>query len=366
MSNPFFTEAEMRRLREPPSAPAERYSLTWFRKENPPLYIFGCGNLASMVMERFRGLDIRGFVDNNPAKHGITVYGLPVFSPGAAVERIGRNNGIVIIGIFDEIISRSVESQCRALKLEHVHFHDTIPIPEGVACTPDFADNPDVIGGMELWDEEKSRRMYRDLIRFRITLRPSDRPEVFAPQYFIEEIPAANLRRFVDAGAFDGDTLRTYLALFGGNFDSYHAFEPLAGKRPRLLESVAGASNIHVMPYALSDSDGVAMATDDGCDSRLSDGGDIKIDVRRLDGVFDDVRVGCIKMDIEGMEPEALRGAERTIRRERPALAISVYHRPEHLYGIPRWIRELDLGYRLLLRHHTRVLAETVCYALPA
>jgi FkbM family methyltransferase len=74
-------------------------------------------------------------------------------------------------------------------------------------------------------------------------------------------------------------------------------------------------------------------------------------------------RVDFIKMDIEGAEPEALIGAERTIRKHRPKLAISVYHDVRHFASIPLWIAGLDLGYRLYLDHFTIHAEETVLFA---
>jgi FkbM family methyltransferase len=74
-------------------------------------------------------------------------------------------------------------------------------------------------------------------------------------------------------------------------------------------------------------------------------------------------RVDFIKMDIEGAEPDALIGAEKTIRKHRPQLAISVYHDLGHFASIPRWIDRLDLGYRLYLDHFTIHAEETVLFA---
>ena len=75
------------------------------------------------------------------------------------------------------------------------------------------------------------------------------------------------------------------------------------------------------------------------------------------------LRVDFIKMDIEGSELSALRGAESTIRRWQPKLAISLYHRPEDFFSIPSWIDSLGIGYRLFLDHYSIHHEETVLYA---
>lgn len=74
-------------------------------------------------------------------------------------------------------------------------------------------------------------------------------------------------------------------------------------------------------------------------------------------------RVDFIKMDIEGAELEALQGAEGILRKFRPKLAISLYHRPEDFMQIPAWIHSLKLGYNFFLQHHYVNQFETVLYA---
>ena len=82
-----------------------------------------------------------------------------------------------------------------------------------------------------------------------------------------------------------------------------------------------------------------------------------------LDEDLHDVAVGCIKMDIEGAEPYALRGASRLIQRHKPSLAICTYHSLEHLWELPLFIHSLVPEYTIRFRHHTRSMFETVCYA---
>jgi FkbM family methyltransferase len=74
-------------------------------------------------------------------------------------------------------------------------------------------------------------------------------------------------------------------------------------------------------------------------------------------------RVDFIKMDIEGAEMDALRGAERTIRSHRPRLAICVYHSLQDFVRIPKWIASLGLGYRFYLDHFTIHAEETILFA---
>jgi FkbM family methyltransferase len=75
-------------------------------------------------------------------------------------------------------------------------------------------------------------------------------------------------------------------------------------------------------------------------------------------------RVDFIKMDIEGAEMEALRGAAGVIKEFKPRLAISGYHKPQDLWEIPRFLKELNPGYQITFGHHTPIIWESVFYAV--
>jgi len=74
-------------------------------------------------------------------------------------------------------------------------------------------------------------------------------------------------------------------------------------------------------------------------------------------------RVDFLKLDVEGAELAALRGAEEVIRRSRPKLAVSVYHHEADFAQIPAWIDDLGLGYELFLDHKGPGPAETILFA---
>ena len=54
----------------------------------------------------------------------------------------------------------------------------------------------------------------------------------------------------------------------------------------------------------------------------------------------------------------------KTILRCRPKLAICIYHKEEDLLDIPLYIKSLNMGYRIFIRHHSNNWNETVLYAV--
>lgn len=60
-------------------------------------------------------------------------------------------------------------------------------------------------------------------------------------------------------------------------------------------------------------------------------------------------KVDFIKMDIEGFEVYALLGAQKTIMRFKPRLAISTYHKFDDFYKIPLLIKSLHPGYKIFM-----------------
>ena len=74
-------------------------------------------------------------------------------------------------------------------------------------------------------------------------------------------------------------------------------------------------------------------------------------------------RVDFIKLDIEGAESEALKGAEQTLRRFRPRLALAAYHQFDDMWALMRQLDRLELGYRFAMAHFTPHHEETVLYA---
>ena len=68
-------------------------------------------------------------------------------------------------------------------------------------------------------------------------------------------------------------------------------------------------------------------------------------------------------MDIEGAEYRALLGAKETIKKYRPKMALSVYHKPQDIIEIPTLLLEYHEDYKFALRQYSSIGDETVLYA---
>ncbi len=227
--------------------------------------------------------------------------------------------------------------------------------------------------------DEKSRDILSTITKFRKTLNAAD--YVYSDgeeEYFTEEIGALSAVeggvRFVDAGAYTGDTLLS-ICKHASSVEFVASFEPDSVNISKLKESARVAAKTSGGFFALypmgvwSKSDILEFSIDGNASSGVAkEGGKnvIQIPVCSIDDTLFAVAPNFIKMDIEGAETEALLGARECIKSYAPILAICVYHRPSDLWEIPLLIDEiLPNGYDMYLRVHEHMGLSTVLYCLP-
>lgn len=175
---------------------------------------------------------------------------------------------------------------------------------------------------------------------------------------------------FVDLGAFIGDSIQEFIDATSNSYKKIMAFEPdlynykkgkAATQDARIEWYPKGAGRRSETLYFQNETgslDGGAHVVAD--EERATS----KIEIVSLDDVIKE-QVTYIKMDIEGMELNAIKGASNLISNQKPKLAISVYHRTEDIVEIPRLILELNPEYKLYLRHFGESNStDTVLFAL--
>lgn len=84
-----------------------------------------------------------------------------------------------------------------------------------------------------------------------------------------------------------------------------------------------------------------------------------------IDNYCRNLKTDFIKMDIEGAELKALKGSKMTILRDRPILAISIYHSIDDIINVPLFLFENLINYTCFLKHHSYTFSETIMYCVP-
>jgi FkbM family methyltransferase len=387
------TTGEMRRelgelLAESPDSARERERTTFDRVIAPfgaRLVLSGAGNLGRKALRALRaeGIEPLAFVDSNSRIWGSEVDGLKVLSPAEGAQRFGRSAtfGVTIWGGegTDSMAARCqrlIELGCANVTNFGPMFwkfsarllpHYSLDLPHKVLLAADA-----VRAGFELWHDDASRAEYLAQVRWRLHLDFNNLPPPVKERiYFPADL--INLTRdevFVDCGAYDGDTIRDFLVKSGGHFRRIYAFEADQRNLVRLGRFVAELPDplrqrIEIIGKALAERAGVLRFSATGTAAAAVSADGIEVACVALDAELAEPPT-FIKMDIEGSEPAALRGAGRLIAEQAPVLSISVYHSQDHLWNIPLLIAGYRAGYRMHLRPHVHESWDLVCYAIPA
>lgn len=175
----------------------------------------------------------------------------------------------------------------------------------------------------------------------------------------------------IDAGGCWGDTA-LYFAARGADQVLVYEFIPSNIKifNQNLALNPQLAERITLVENAVWESSQLDLSFEDqGPASRVAEAG-VFAGITQTLSIDDLVRerglskVDFIKMDIEGAEFPALKGAAEAIRQYKPKLAISVYHQPDDLITIPAYIQSLNPDYEFYLDYYTIVGDEIMLYAV--
>ena len=195
-------------------------------------------------------------------------------------------------------------------------------------------------------------------------------------QYRYRDIVSVNEGDYViDAGACYGDTA-LYFSCQNKGKGKVYSFEFMPENleifEKNLQLNPEYADNIVLVKKAISDKTGEKVNfVLDGPGTSVSrlgnDDGALSVDTITIDDCVAAEKISkvdFIKMDIEGSEVPALKGAVETIRKFKPKLAICGYHKEDDLWTIPQLIKSILPEYRLYIDHHTCMNNETVIYAI--
>lgn len=261
-----------------------------------------------------------------------------------------------------------------AVRLLYWHYRNNPPARVLESKKYNDLHRADIKAVEELLSDEDSKRIYCDMIAFRETYDLRIHPGFTEDANFVRGlVKLDNEEVFIDCGAYDGDTIKYFLEYVDNKFKRIVAFEPDPsnyGKADSYIKSLDSETNSKIILHkkGISDKEKTISFRADGNECSMITNEEtenvIKIEAVPLDALKECADATYIKMDIEGEEMNALRGAQGLIKGNKPKLAISIYHNDSDMTEIALYIHKLVPEYKMYVRQHSHSYYDTVLYCI--
>lgn len=343
------------------------------RREGRPIFIWGSGEVGELIFNKLKeaGIPCRGYVvDDKTENAEETVY---------SKEQVLRENQEYVL----------IRGFLKLFYMSDNEILDLWPGCKGVysitdAYEPEFSD---VLTEEYYESHRESFQLVRDNLEDQFSKESLDAyletkikkrsepilPYVVLPQYFFNPSPWARggyneNEILIDCGSFNGDSILDFLNEWNGKYGEIIACEPDPHNFSKLKETISAHNIANVTPLQIglySSKKTLHFHSSGDMESAFKEDGEIELQVDVIDNIAMGKDISIIKMDIEGSELEALHGAIETIKRCRPLLMISAYHKKDDLFNIYQYIDDAVDDYKYFFRCHKPLAVDAVFYAVP-
>lgn len=358
-------------------------------KENANICIYGSNEIAKNIYEELKiqrsDVNVKFFVDSTKE---FSLDGLPVYLAENLDKYIKENN------INVAIIASYAARFYMELVLNMFGINDIVMIDKSFV-EPDESEkiSYDVEKSARVFKTHKDRQLYRFIAKARKNKAKynykikqyydKNYPEkilCYPLQHYYEFINKDAIEVAIDGGACNAIHSLMNLQQFP-NCKKVYAFEPCYEDfKENLLDKIIKKKpEIEIIDKALWDTKTKLQFRKESYSHACSAIIEVKPNINRMAEIvevetttIDDFveennikKIDFIKFDLENAEMKALHGAEKTLLKCRPQLAISIYHSDEHYYEIPLYLKKLLPNYEFRLGHYRGEASETVLYGIP-
>ncbi len=319
------------------------------------ILIYGRGDGAERIVSllKAKGKEPAGFFASDGFVREKTFLGYPVTSFSEAMEQFDPQNSIVLLAFGTH--RKEVLQNILSIASRTEFYAPDLPVAgDGLFDKAYYASHQEQLQqAFDVLADDQSRFVFRSVLEYKLSGRiepllacdtPAERDRMLLS-------PGPD-KSYADLGAYTGDTVEAYLAACGGHCSApILAVEPEPRNFRKLREYVAaaGLSGCRCVQAVIGDRVGTAeISKGAGRGSRSAK--TVPVPAETLDHLLKGRPVDIVKMDVEGAEAAAIRGAAQTIQKDRPAMLISAYHRTEDLWSIPKQVLDLCPGYTVYLR----------------
>lgn len=230
--------------------------------------------------------------------------------------------------------------------------------------------------------DKKSKDIFKALLKYRPIRDPKlinnlydSRKDCYLDKVFIDNYKDG---LYIDAGSYNADFITTLSEKVSINNSKFYIFEPNKHFYKNIINNLDKKINYKIFDVALCDKDStmefmqIPTSTSHIIDKKynaykntISQNDISQVQTNKLDTIINKEKAQGIKMDVEGAEYSLLKGATKTIKRDKPVLLIAIYHKWDDIFKIQNYIMNLNPDYKFYIRHYSLSIAKTVLYCIP-
>lgn len=335
----------------------------------PQIALWGAGYACSAALECIGEDRVSAIFDNNANKWGKKIGNIVISNPNEKMDQYINDCAFVIstnsyvYEIAQELIQKWNIPQERI-------FCTTNKILEECRYLPHLMkeNRERILKIKECLADLDSKEYYMRFIQACYTRDPllfQENPRCKAPYCYESDILQIGLKggeTILDCGAYNGDTARLFLKKTNNDCEIY-CFEPVVGNCKEIRKWIENDNlkNVYVFnvgvgesayrDYVYSTEEITMMGAVGSNRFRAKKPCIDEVQVDSLDNMMGNKRVDYIKMDIEGAEMAALKGARSIIEKNHPQMLISGYHRMADMWEIPELVLSIVPDYKVFLGH---------------
>ena len=193
--------------------------------------------------------------------------------------------------------------------------------------------------------------------------------KIYKHYFDLDLLPFCKNEVFVDVGAYTGDTVLDYIASYGMSYNKIYCYEITESMVLYMKNNFSNLPNVEIRNLAVAERVGKLYLDANSTSASANRVKEAGVDAVNAVSLDEDIKekISMIKMDIEGGEISAIKGAKEHIKNDLPKLFISVYHSNDDIITIPKLIQSYTDKYDFYLRYYGGNLyaTEIVLICLP-
>ena len=328
-------------------------------KNRQTILMYGTGNGADKIIRELdrRGIRCDGFFASDGFVRDRFFHGKRVMSLSEAEEKFGDFTVLMAFGSAREEVIENV----RRIMARHEFFAPDVPVASGEVFDADFyrANLKAIDEARKLFADDISVKTFDNVIKYKLSGDVRYLFDVEISEKDALDLLGGEYGAYIDCGAYNGDTVRKILDLYK-SINKVSAFEPAKKPFEKLTAFCNEYSNVEFELFnaCVSDrnetrliSDGGGRGSQLGADQSLSGAKKHEINCMTVDSAanYKGEKL-LIKYDVEGEELNALTGSADVIKNNKTDLIVSLYHKSEDIFVLPKKVKALLPNSRLYLR----------------